>query len=179
MDPVRLSKTLSYILRHAPGEFGLSLDEEGFVPVEDLLKALDEHTGYKGLTREDLDDLLRAEKKRRYEIAAGEIRALYGHSIKRITKPPAEPPGALYHGTPPGTAERILKYGLRPMGRKYVHLSTDVETALEVGRRRSGNPVVLVIDAGRAWQDGVQFYRGNENTWLSDAIEPEYISIKE
>jgi putative RNA 2'-phosphotransferase len=179
MDYVRLSKTLSYILRHAPGEFGLSLDEEGFVPVEDLLKALEEHTVYRGLTGEDLEDLLKAEKKRRYEITAGKIRALYGHSIKRITKPPAEPPDALYHGTSPGTAERILKYGLRPMGRKYVHLSTDVETALEVGGRRSKNPVVLVIDAGRAWRDGVQFYRGNENTWLSDPIGPEYISVKE
>ena len=36
---------------------------------------------------------------------------------------------------------------LLPMGRQYVHLSTDVETAVSVGMLRDEEPVILEIDA--------------------------------
>ena len=35
-----LSKEISYALRHAPWEYELEMDEEGWVPVEQLLDAL-------------------------------------------------------------------------------------------------------------------------------------------
>ena len=38
MDFVKLSKEVSYALRHAPWEYELELDENGFVPIEQLLK---------------------------------------------------------------------------------------------------------------------------------------------
>jgi len=56
-----------------------------------------------------------------------------------------------------------------------VHLSVDVETAEQVGKRRDDEPVLLTIRALDAWQCGVQFYIGNEKVWLADAIPPEYI----
>ncbi len=34
---VQLSRTMSYALRHHPESFGLVLDSEGWVPVDDLL----------------------------------------------------------------------------------------------------------------------------------------------
>ena len=37
---VRLSKLMSYVLRHNPWKFGLKPDEYGFVSIEDLLKAI-------------------------------------------------------------------------------------------------------------------------------------------
>jgi putative RNA 2'-phosphotransferase len=37
---VQLSRTMSYALRHNPADFGLTLDAEGWVPVQDLLTAL-------------------------------------------------------------------------------------------------------------------------------------------
>lgn len=38
-----LSKEVSYALRHAPSEYGLALDENGWVDVQELLKALEEN----------------------------------------------------------------------------------------------------------------------------------------
>ena len=35
----KISKTISYALRHRPDEFGLKLDVEGWVPINDLTKA--------------------------------------------------------------------------------------------------------------------------------------------
>ena len=40
-----ISKEISYALRHAPWEYELELDEQGFVPIEQLLQALNEGRG--------------------------------------------------------------------------------------------------------------------------------------
>jgi putative RNA 2'-phosphotransferase len=69
----------------------------------------------------------------------------------------------------------IRKEGLRPMGRQYVHLSSDEETAVSVGKRKTNTPVILRVRAGRASQDGVAFYIGNEKVWLADRVPPEYL----
>ncbi len=45
MNYLELSKEVSYALRHAPWEYELEMDEEGFVPIAQLLAALDE-TGH-------------------------------------------------------------------------------------------------------------------------------------
>lgn len=74
--------------------------------------------------------------------------------------------------------DSIMKSGLIPKGRQYVHLSMDTETALIVGKRRDDNPVLLEINAKQAYADGVSFYIGNDKVWLSDNIPSKYIKIK-
>ena len=59
------------------------------------------------------------------------------------------------------------------MGRQYVHLSADYQTAEEVGRRR-GAPVVIVIDAEAMARDGAVFYLSENSVWLCDHVAPEY-----
>ena len=46
MDYTKLSKEISYALRHAPWEYELELDVEGFVPVEQLINAINESGNY-------------------------------------------------------------------------------------------------------------------------------------
>ncbi len=63
------------------------------------------------------------------------------------------------------------------MGRQKVHLSSDVDTAVQVGRRHGGRDVVVLrIDAAQAAQEGVRFYRGNDTTWLADHVPVRYLS---
>ncbi len=40
MDYTELSKEISYALRHAPREYELEMDKEGWVPIEQLSDAL-------------------------------------------------------------------------------------------------------------------------------------------
>lgn len=40
MDITKLSKEVSYALRHAPWEYELELDDEGWVSIEQILIAL-------------------------------------------------------------------------------------------------------------------------------------------
>jgi putative RNA 2'-phosphotransferase len=175
---VRLSKTIAHALRHAPKEYGLTLDEEGWVELDDLLNALRTRGGFsRNASRGDLDAIIEQSEKQRFEIRDGRIRAFYGHSVTtKIEHEPTVPPTVLYHGTTREAAETILREGLKSMKRQYVHLSTDVETAHKVGLRRTSNPVILHVAALKAHQNGINFYLGNEDIWMADPIPATFIS---
>ncbi|NRF96973.1 RNA 2'-phosphotransferase [Paenibacillus dendritiformis] len=179
IDVFKLSKEISYALRHAPWEYELELDEEGWVSLDQLLAALRLDQRWEAVAEQDIRNMMQGADKQRFEVADGKIRALYGHSVPRkIVKQAETPPPVVYHGTARRFAAQILKEGLRPMGRQYVHLSADKETAMLVGRRRDAAPVLLKVDAGMARNEGVMFYPGNHTIWLADIIPPKYISIE-
>lgn len=175
----QISREVSYALRHAPQEYGLKLDEEGFVPVEALLGALNaRHPARRAVVREDLEEIIAISDKKRHEVVGDRIRALYGHSVRdKIERVPSAPPEALYHGTSHKALESILDGGLLPMGRQMVHLSADVEMAEQVGRRRDGHPVILQVDASAAHSDGLEFFEGNDRVWLAANIPAQYLSV--
>lgn len=175
----RLSKTVSHALRHAPWLYELELDNEGWVPVSQLLQALrSDGEGWKSLAAADLEEMIRTSSKRRHEIRDGRIRAIYGHSLPvQLKRKPSAPPEILYHGTSPASVPRIRARGLRPMNRQNVHLSTEESTAIEVGRRKARNPVLLRVRSLEAFDNGVPFYKGNENVWLADAIPSQFIDF--
>ncbi len=179
MDCVKLSKEVSYALRHAPWEYELELDENGFVPVEQLLHSLNSLNKYgRDVTKEDLEYIIANSDKKRHEIVGDKIRALYGHSVpNKIEKVPSIPPDVLYHGTAKRFLDSIMKDGLLPMKRQYVHLSVDMDTATVVGKRRDDNPIILEIDAKAASDDGIAFYIGNDKVWLCDKLPAKYIKI--
>jgi putative RNA 2'-phosphotransferase len=161
---------MALALRHAPERFGLALDEGGWVPVANLAAAL-------GVTVADVEAVVARPGTRRYEVAAGRVRARYGHSVAtRVARAPARPPETLFHGTTADAVPAILREGLRPMGRQQVHLSADVETARQVGARRRRPVAVLVVAAGDAWRDGVAFSDAGLGVWLADAVPARYLS---
>lgn len=172
-----LSKEVSYALRHAPWEYELEMDEEGWVSVEQLVDALNKDMKWIGTSEDDLLVMIDKSEKKRHEISGGKIRAFYGHSIPmHIKKEKMIPPDILYHGTARRFLSSIKINGLLPQGRQYVHLSQDISTAQSVGLRRDNKPCVLQIDAKRAWEDGILFYFGNEKVWLADVIPSKYIT---
>ncbi len=176
MDQVRLSKRLSYVLRHAPWEYELELDEGGWVSLEQLLDSLREERAYRDVTRDEVERLVANQTKRRFEVEGDRIRALYGHSVPgRLEKARGEPPDILFHGTAARFLPAIRAEGLRPMRRQYVHLSIDEAMARQVGSRKGPGVVVLPVRAGLAARTGVPFYRGSEQIWLADTVPPEWI----
>lgn len=176
MDYIGLSKEISYALRHAPWEYELEMNEEGWVPVEQLLDALHRTEKWSNICEADLSEMIEKSEKKRHELVGGKIRAFYGHSMQmKILKEDKMPPNVLYHGTARRFVESISKNGLLPQSRQYVHLSQDIETAENVGKRHDDKPCILIIDAKTAWNDGIKFYFGNEKVWLADAIPSRYI----
>ena len=63
------------------------------------------------------------------------------------------------------------------MGRQFVHLSVDVATAEQVGRRKAGVPVIITIQAARAREAGARFWAGNDVVWLADHVPAPFLSV--
>ena len=179
IDYIKLSKEVSYALRHAPWEYELELNDEGFVSIEQLLNSINESHNYdRKITKEDLLFIINNSDKKRHEIVGDQIRALYGHSVvNKIIKQESKPPLVLYHGTTHKALKSIMINGLLPMKRQYVHLSANKETALKVGSRRDNNPILLEIDSNNAFKEGIIFYIGNDNVWLCNSLPSKYIKI--
>lgn len=176
MEYTGLSKEISYALRHAPWEYELEMDEEGWVPVGQLLDALHRTDRWSNICEADLIEMIEKSEKKRHELIDGKIRAFYGHSTPiKILKDEKMPPNFLYHGTARRFLESIRENGLLPQRRQYVHLSQDIETAEKVGSRHDNKPCILIIDAKKAWNEGIKFYLGNEKVWLADTIPSRYI----
>lgn len=175
----RLSKTISHALRHQPEAYGLQLDPEGWVAVDELLATLRQRQkAWRNIDIADLTTIIAESAKQRFELRDGNIRALYGHSLpEKIEKSLTIPPSVLYHGTTPQVIDAIRKEGLKPMSRQYVHLSADEQTARLVALRRTRQPVILHIAALQAYKQGINFYLGNENIWLADTIPPTFITF--
>jgi len=177
----QLSKTLSYALRHAPQKFGIELDEVGWTDLEGFVKILRQRRhSWANLQVADVLDMmavtLAQQSKQRFEVQEGKIRALYGHSIqKKIAKATALPPEILYHGTARKTVALIQTGGLQAIGRQYIHLSVDVETAKMGGQRRDFKAVILQVKALEAHQNGTAFYTEPNGIWLSEPIAPSFI----
>ncbi|MGH7930466.1 MAG: RNA 2'-phosphotransferase, partial [Candidatus Binatia bacterium] len=122
MSYTELSRLVSHALRHEPWVYELEIDENGWVPVSELLDAIRGlGPSWERVSYGDLVNMMSSSPKRRHEIEGNRIRALYGHSLPgRIMKVEAVPPQLLFHGTAPAALGTILSEGLRPMGRQYV-----------------------------------------------------------
>lgn len=175
---IKISKTLSYILRHHPEQFNIQLDSNGFTDFEVVLKILNEKYKEIEITNELVKKINKISDKKRFEIKENKIRAIYGHSItEKIEIPEAlNPPNKLYHGTIEKAYLSIKQEGLKKVSRQYVHLSSDIETAIIVGKRRVNNPIILEIDVESAKKEGIKFYKSDE-IYLADYVPPKFISI--
>lgn len=175
---IALGKFLSFILRHHPDTTGISLDENGWADVDDLLKGM-KKTG-RTIDKQILEQIVRENNKKRYSFNKDhtKIRANQGHSICVDVELKEEiPPNPLYHGTAERFLENIKKQGICRKTRQYVHLSSDKNTAISVGRRH-GKPVILTIDTKSMVKDKIPFYLSENDVWLCEFVAWKYV-IKE
>ena len=155
----KISRYISYLLRHHPESAGLSLDSNGWVDVEELIAAIRKNKK-EDFSREDLEEIVRTDEKQRYAFNKDKtkIRASQGHSVNvDLELTSKKPPDILYHGTAEKYIDSIRREGVKPMSRMYVHLGTDREAAERNGKRH-GIPIVLEVNANKMYEDGYKFY---------------------
>lgn len=176
MNITKDSRYLSYLLRHHPESINLTLDSRGWANISELIKKTDGT-----FNMEYLEEIVRTDEKKRYSFNEDKtkIRANQGHSINVNPDLKEEtPPKYLYHGTALRFLDAIKKEGIKKQSRSYVHLSKDEQTALKVGKRH-GEPVILIIEAEKMYNDGIKFYKSENGVWLTDYVEPKYFTKKE
>ncbi|XP_074129464.1 tRNA 2'-phosphotransferase 1 isoform X3 [Sminthopsis crassicaudata] len=167
-DPdVRLSKALSYALRHGAVKMGLPMGSDGFVPLDALLRLAQ----FRDFSEEDVRRVVRTNAKQRFALRPGppggcaSIRANQGHSLQvadlELTplRAPQDLPPVLVHGTYRRHWRSIRREGLSRRGRTHIHLCPGLpgETHALSGMRADCEVAVL-IDGPSALADGIPFF---------------------
>lgn len=182
----RVSKFASGALRHFPEDAGLTLDDAGWTPLDELVAAVSSR--YEWADGEAVEAVIATDPNGRFERdgeagddrsaddVTGRVRAAYGHSVDvALDAGEGTVPDTLYHGTAPHNRESILADGLRPMGRQQVHLSGTVEAARDVGRRHTADPVVFEVDAAGLRAAGHDVTERGRDVYTTDRVPPAYL----
>jgi len=171
----RLGRFISGALRHFPDDLGLAMNQHGWVDLDVLVDAM--RTRYKWSNKEKLFSIIESDEKGRYEIKVNKIRARYGHSVDVDLDYEENTLPEVYYGASREEVDILLEKGIRPIKQRYVHLSTSADKAREVAKIHTEDPVLLVVNAEEAQNDGVAILSATENIVLADEIPPQYLSL--
>ncbi len=109
----RLSRFLSFLLRHRPAEYPIAFDRQGFVAWSELFRRVQGR--FPDATEDDIRKIVTATDKQRFELRGDKVRATYGHSFP--VHPQGQngpPPERLYYGNPPSPGRTIFPRGTQP-----------------------------------------------------------------
>lgn len=191
-NKVRLSKKLSYLLRHGAVKEGLKIDNEGWVSVNDLLN----HDSISNICKsvEQINEIVQTDEKQRYSLKKDKldqvfIKANQGHSLGIVTESGLREINVndlyLYpnvvHGTMINHLKSILSQGISRMKRNHIHFAIGLPDDSRVisGSRHSSN-VYIFVDMKKAINDGIKFYLSDNQVILTSGINgillPKYFS---
>ena len=176
LAPERLSRFLTFLLRHKPKDYPLAIDREGFAPWQEVVDMVQER--FYDATEEQMRALITGAEKKRFEIRGDKVRATYGHSFPvDFGTTEAAPPAQLFYGVARDLAQSMLRSGLKPRDRQYVHLSVSAAEAESVARRHDPSPAILVVDAQAAHAEGIRFFESGP-LFLVEQIPAKFLSLR-
>lgn len=162
-------------LRHKPFNAGFKLDSKGWVGIEELLNSLKVH-GIEA-TLSDLDKLNNDMPIHRWQIdyLNKRIKATHGHSVPiNIDLPQAKPSNILYHSSRIQLVRSILKYGILPMWRQFVSLTSDMNNAIEYSKQR-GSSIIWGVNSEQMYLDDFVFYNPQKTIWITRFVPLDYL----
>jgi len=176
----RLSRFLLMLLRHQPARFPVRLDAQGFAELDEVMRVVHALPNLRWATLADVEAVLAMPGPQRFEIidaggGARRIRALYGHTARKLAYEPVQPPDRLYCAVSPDAVAQAHREGLLAGEHTYVQLADDPKQAFVGALREAPDPVVLTIDAAAAAASGILFFSPAESVYLSEAIPPQFI----
>jgi putative RNA 2'-phosphotransferase len=163
-----LVKMLAYVLGVAPQEFGLVADDDGWISLKELTKALHEEEGWRGVRESMIVDAVGRLAPDELELKDKLIRS-------RTRKPPrprpgVEPPPHIFLGLKRRAWPVAMDRGLEAREGAPLVLAKSEEFALRLGRRRDAEPVIITVQAVQAMDKGVMFSSLGEELFLADWI---------
>jgi len=165
----QLSKLLSYVLNRKPDEFGLVPDKSGFIKIKELLKAISEEDGFRHVRKSNIDELLLTLPNQPFEIKESLIR---GKSIENLPllKPILQPPKLLYTCIRKKAHLNVNEKGIFPQGADHVILSSNIDLAKRMGKRKDAEAVLLTIQSEKSLEYGVTFSKFGDEIYLAEYI---------
>lgn len=175
----RVTRLLTFVLRHQPDKFGIDVDAAGWASADLLLNTIQQQAPRLRLwsywSHVDLERFV-ATQTHRFELRRGRIRARYGHSLSHVVVGVVRrPPQTLLHGTTNVYIGSVRMLGLRAYNRTAVHLTSNLAYAEEVADSNTGRPITLAVRAREAWDEGITFRQATEHVWLVEAVPVQFI----
>jgi putative RNA 2'-phosphotransferase len=176
-----LGRIMAGVLRHFPEKLGVMIDGHGWVDISEFVEAVGgARSGFHWLRDHHIEAIALTDPKGRYQIDGGMIRATYGHTIDiRLDDLPLAEIDEFFYPVTEEEIDIILEGGLNPIDRKYVHLSGSIEKAIEAGKVRTEEPLILRIDGKKARENGVQIYHAGKDVYITERIDAQYLSKAE
>lgn len=185
---VRISKTMTLVLRHTALDLGLQVRPDGFVPLQQLLAC--QAMRKLAATAEDVEQITRSSDKQRFEVKQGQgeilVRAVQGHSMKavldedslrRLRADDANLPRECVHGTYRRHLNAILCQGLKAGGkegqshRNHVHFAPRAPDGEVISGMRADCDVAIWLDLAAAIRSGIAFYMAKNEVILSPGVD--------
>lgn len=181
---VKISKTLTQILRHKAVDLGIEIDAAGWCKTEDVLAA--QWMRELNCTVEDVENVTKKSDKQRFEVSneneIHRVRAVQGHSIEGVEDDEAlerltedsDLPDICVHGTYHRYIKSILHSGLKPGGndgsafRKHVHFAPfNPGDKNVISGMRYDAEVGIWLNLRKAVEAGIPFYISPNKVILS------------
>lgn len=172
---VRVSKLLSFLLRHRPDTLGLTLEPGGWIALETLIERVNRRRKLPfTLEREMVEAVVR--QSGRFELRQGRIRARSGHSVRleRVSlepQPAPTPAPEFLYLTWPAAELAGLPEGGQLLPRAG-------QEALRLHERDPGAGAgehLVVIEAGRAQKQGVELRRLEGGGWSAPSLPARHL----
>ncbi|KAJ2385406.1 tRNA 2'-phosphotransferase [Coemansia sp. RSA 2611] len=178
---IRLSKLLSYLLRHGAVQEGLRLRADGSIALNELQK----HHKLQSVSFDRIKHIVETNEKQRFVLFAEPaadsepvwyIRASQGHSLKvealPLTRLTADNmPACVVHGTTRNKLPAIRRSGLSKMSRNHIHMASGLASdAKVVSGMRASSDTLIYIDTAKALDAGIEFYRSDNGVILSEGL---------
>lgn len=174
---VRLSKSLSYVLRHGANQMGFQMSTDGFIFLEDILA----HSQFQSYSVDDVKRVVETNDKQRFKLQPHsengrlQIRANQGHSVqvedlelKPVLAGSSDCPSEAVHGSYLRNWNSIKQHGLSRMKRTHIHLAPGLpgEEGVISGMRKDCD-LAIFIDVTKALSDGIQFFCSDNGVLLT------------
>jgi putative RNA 2'-phosphotransferase len=172
-----LARFLTYILCRRPDEFGLVLDDQGWLPIKELLRTLAEEKDWGFVRRSHLEEVVNLTHPGQFEISGGLIRSLPVGAVAVRKEEAGWPPPLLYRAITIKSHPVVSERGLQPSTGNQLILAASPEMALRLGHRRDPKALVVTIQAQAAAKKKVVFYRYGEELFLTNAIPVEFLQM--
>jgi len=186
-DEIRLSKLLSFTLRHGAAKQGIAMDTGGWVSVPTLLA----HPDYRRVNAsfEQVCFVVENNDKKRFAMqfrpsasrspADCHIRANQGHSsevpeleLRRLTAEDLSKYPVVLHGTTERAYQMIRHSGLNRMARQHIHFAKGLPgTSGVISGVRYSVEVIIYMDLEAMLRDGIEVYESANGVILSPGVD--------
>jgi putative RNA 2'-phosphotransferase len=168
-NPKTLAKTITYILVHAPGEYGLFWDVDGSMPWKELYWAMQEDPSLRFVRETHLREIgyLGIDLPAVVEGNAVKLKPMQPIPDYPIADPP---PPRLFHACRGKSILYVREHGLAAAGRNFLPVTSNRELALRMARRRDPDPVLLEVLTAVALSEGIIFRSAGADLFLVERL---------